>query len=116
MCPMALALQGPGAHGGPVTDWTAAGAVISELDREVCLQLLDEARFGRVVLSVDCLPVALPVNFAMMGSDVVFATGPGAMFDAASRGDVLSVQADGIEPIYHTGWSVLVTGQAQVIV
>lgn len=90
-------------------------ASLTELDRAQCLDLLGTARFGRLVLSVDCLPVALPVNFALLGDDVVFAAGPGSMLDAALRRDVLSVEADGIDPLYHTGWSVLVTGTSGVI-
>ena len=93
----------------------AEGAVITELDRGECLRLLGETRFGRVVLSVNCLPVAYPMNLALLGEDVVFATAPGSTLDAAQRGDVVSVEADGIDPLYHTGWSVLVTGSAAVL-
>ena len=90
-------------------------AVMTELDRGECLGLLGSARLGRVVLSVNCLPVALPVNVALMGEDVVFATGQGSTLNAALRGDVVSIEADGIDALYHTGWSVLVTGTASVI-
>ena len=88
---------------------------MTELDRDQCLELLGSARLGRVVLSVNCLPVALPVNVALLGDDVVFATGAGSTLNAALRGDVLSIEADGIDGLYHTGWSVLVTGTASVI-
>ncbi len=88
---------------------------MTELDRRECLGLLGSARLGRVVLSVNCLPVALPVNVALMGEDVLFATGPGSTLNAALRGDVLSVEVDGVDALYHTGWSVLVTGTARVI-
>jgi nitroimidazol reductase NimA-like FMN-containing flavoprotein (pyridoxamine 5'-phosphate oxidase superfamily) len=86
-----------------------------ELERRQCLELLAQTRIGRVVLSVDCIPVALPVNVAVLDGDVVFATGAGSKFDAAIRGQVVSVEADHIDPLYHTGWSVLVTGVAQVL-
>jgi len=86
-----------------------------ELDRVECLALLRQARLGRVVLSVDCLPVALPVNLTLDGEDVVFYTNTGAKTDAAVAGQVVSVEVDDIDPVYHTGWSVLLTGVAEVV-
>lgn len=86
-----------------------------ELDREECLELLGRATIGRVVLSVDCIPVAVPVNLSMVDGDAVFASDVGSKLDAAIRGQVVSVEADGVDGLYHTGWSVLLTGVAHVI-
>ncbi len=86
-----------------------------ELNRAECLNLLDHARIGRVVLSVKCIPVALPVNVCVIDGDVVFATDVGSKLDAAVHGTVVSVEFDDIDRIYHTGWSVLVTGVAEVL-
>jgi len=86
-----------------------------ELDRSQCLALLDGARVGRVVLSVDCIPVALPVNVSLLDDDVVFFTAAGSKLDAAVHGQVVSVEADEVDSMYDTGWSVLVTGIAQVV-
>jgi uncharacterized protein len=68
-----------------------------------------------VVLSVECLPVALPVNVAMLGEDVIFQTDGGSKLAAATEGQVVSVEADDIDFTYCTGWSVLVTGRAQIV-
>jgi nitroimidazol reductase NimA-like FMN-containing flavoprotein (pyridoxamine 5'-phosphate oxidase superfamily) len=86
-----------------------------ELDRQECLELLGRAAVVRVVLSVDGVPVALPVNVSVLDGDIVFVTDKGSKFDAAVRGQVVSVEADDVDPIYHTGWSVLVTGVAQLV-
>lgn len=86
-----------------------------ELDRQECLELLGHAGVGRVVLSVNGLPVALPVNVSVLDGDVVFATDKGSKLDAAVRGQVVSVEADGVDRLYHAGWSVLVTGVAQLL-
>ncbi len=85
------------------------------LGREECLELLGHAGIGRVVLSVRCIPVALPVNVAVLDGDVVFATNQGAKLDAAVGGTVVSVEVDGTDRLYHTGWSVLVTGVAELL-
>ena len=91
----------------------AAG--LRELGRQECLDRLGTAGIAHVIMSVDCIPVAFPVNVSVVDGDVVFATGPGAKLDAARRGDVVTVEADDVDRIYHTGWSVLVTGVAEVI-
>lgn len=73
------------------------------------------AGIGRVVLSVHAIPVALPVNVAVLDGNVVFATDEGSKLDAAVRGNVVSVEADGVDTLYHTGWSVIVTGVAELL-
>jgi nitroimidazol reductase NimA-like FMN-containing flavoprotein (pyridoxamine 5'-phosphate oxidase superfamily) len=86
-----------------------------ELGRAECLELLNRAGIGRVVLSVKCIPVALPVNVCLFDGDIVFATDEGSKFNAAVRGTVVSVEVDDIDRLYHTGWSVLVTGVAELL-
>jgi len=86
-----------------------------ELERTECLDLLVRARIGRVVLSVKCLPVALPVNMSLLDGDVIFSTDSGSKLTAAVEGQVVSVEADDIDLLYRTGWSVLVTGKAQLV-
>jgi len=86
-----------------------------EMDREQSLAYLRTARIGRVVLSVKCLPVALPVNLAVYGDDVLFVSDSGAKVNAAIEGQVISVEADDVDPQYCTGWSVLVTGRAELV-
>ncbi|HTT87425.1 MAG TPA: pyridoxamine 5'-phosphate oxidase family protein [Acidimicrobiales bacterium] len=92
-----------------------AALALVELGRAECLALLEGVGVGRVVFSSDCLPVAIPVNIAVVDDSVVFSTGFGGKFEAARRGDVLTIQADEIDRVYHTGWSVLVTGVAEVL-
>jgi len=92
-----------------------AELTLVELERDECMRLLAGAGVGRVVFSSDCLPVAVPVNVAVVGDAVVFSTGFGGKLEAASRGEVLAIEADEIDRMYHTGWSVLVTGVAEVV-
>ncbi len=86
-----------------------------DLDRKECLALLGRSTIGRVVLSVDCIPVAVPVNISLVDGDAVFATNIGSKLDAAIRGQVVSVEADDVDGLYQSGWSVLLTGVAQLI-
>jgi nitroimidazol reductase NimA-like FMN-containing flavoprotein (pyridoxamine 5'-phosphate oxidase superfamily) len=84
------------------------------LDRDVCLQLLAEATIGRVGVSHGALPVVLPVNFVLTDAGVVFRTRRGTKLDAAVDGAVVAFEADAFDPLFHSGWSVVVTGVAAV--
>lgn len=85
------------------------------LDREVCLSLLSSTHVGRLALSIDALPVILPVNFVVHDEKVVFRTAPGTKLSAAARSAVVAFEVDDIEPLRHEGWSVLVTGRAHEV-
>lgn len=84
------------------------------LDREVCLRLLADATIGRVGVSHGALPVVLPVNFVLTDVGVVFRTRRGTKLDAAVDGAVVAFEADSFDPLFHSGWSVVVTGVAAV--
>lgn len=79
-----------------------------------CWQLLACAAVGRVALVRGGLPSVLPVNIHAADGAVWFRAGPGALLDAALANDVLAVEADEVDPFGHTGWSVVVTGRAEV--
>ncbi len=91
------------------------GRSLEVLDRAECLRLLEHEPVGRIGLTSAALPVVLPVNFALDGKRVVFATEPGTKLDAARAGDVACLEVDGYDAVNHTGWSVLVTGKLREI-
>ncbi len=57
----------------------------------------------------------LPVNSVLDGKTIVFSTGPGDKLTAVRDGRRVSFEADDVERAVHTGWSVLVTGTAEVV-
>ena len=85
---------------------------LCELTADECLTLLTSVPVGRVGLSIDALPVVLPVNFAVIDGNIVFRTVAGTKFDAATTGAVLAFEADRYAPSDPSGWSVLVQGVA----
>lgn len=96
---------------------TAMGRYLASepLTRADCLRLLDRADLARVVLSVRCLPAALPARIALFEEDhLVLASRESAVLLAARRGDVISVQIDGLEDD-GTTWSVMVSGIASTV-
>jgi two-component system, NarL family, response regulator DevR len=83
------------------------------LSRDACLRLLATATLGRVGVSVDALPRVLPVNFRFDGGRILIRTGTGTKLDAAADNAVVAFEVDEIDPVAHTGWSVVVTGMAR---
>jgi len=85
------------------------------LRREDCLRLLASATLGRIAITAGALPTVLPVNFRLVGDQIVFRTGAGTKLDAATQNAVVAFEVDDIDPVWHTGWSVVVTGVAREV-
>ncbi len=86
-----------------------------ELSRAECMELLRGTRIARVVLSVNCIPIALPVNVSVLDEDLVFGTQSSSVLTSSVHGQVVSMEADEIDLESCKGWSVLVTGIAQLV-
>ncbi|WP_436791925.1 pyridoxamine 5'-phosphate oxidase family protein [Yinghuangia sp. YIM S10712] len=86
-----------------------------ELGRDEALALLAGAQVGRVVFSQRALPAVRPVNFAVRGTDVVFRVRGDSSFAGALDGNVVAFEADEVDPANRSGWSVVVTGLAEIL-
>jgi transcriptional regulator with XRE-family HTH domain len=109
-------LEGSG-FGEPVgTGHPPAGvAEVHELDPRECHALLRSGGVARVVFVADRGPVALPVNFRMLGEDIVFRTGDGSIGQAVTAGGVLGFEVDHLDDALGEGWSVLATGHGELV-
>ena len=85
-----------------------------ELDRDECLRLIASAPIGRLAVVIAGRPLVFPVNFTLDGEAVVLRTDIGTKLHGARRGPV-AFECDGIDSMYHTGWSVLVVGHAEEV-
>ena len=83
-----------------------------ELTKSECFALLARERLGRVAVVDDRGPVVFPVNFVLDRHMVVFRTDEGTKLDAACRGSRVAFEIDGTDAAAHTGWSVLIRGEA----
>ena len=79
------------------------------------LSLLAGVPFGRVVFSRDALPAIRPVNHIVDGGSIIIRTHLGAAVLSAI-GMVVGYEADSIDPVTRTGWSVIVIGLAKRVV
>jgi nitroimidazol reductase NimA-like FMN-containing flavoprotein (pyridoxamine 5'-phosphate oxidase superfamily) len=75
-----------------------------------CWKLLHGRILGRVAIVVDGVPRVFPVNYIVVDEDIVFRTDHGMKLEAARNGELAAFEVDHADPMYHTGWSVLVTG------
>jgi nitroimidazol reductase NimA-like FMN-containing flavoprotein (pyridoxamine 5'-phosphate oxidase superfamily) len=80
------------------------------LERDECLRLLATVTLGRLGITSGALPTVLPVNYRFDGSRILFRTGVGTKLDAATHNAVVAFEVDEVDPVTHTGWSVVVTG------
>jgi nitroimidazol reductase NimA-like FMN-containing flavoprotein (pyridoxamine 5'-phosphate oxidase superfamily) len=83
-----------------------------ELTKSECFALLAREQLGRVAVVDDRGPIVFPVNFVLDRHMVVFRTDEGTKLDAACRGSRVAFEIDGTDTAAHTGWSVLVRGEA----
>jgi len=83
------------------------------LDRAECLRLLSLSERGRIAVTIGALPVILPIRFVLDVGRVVLCVGQGTVLDRATDDNVVSLQADGIDPASGAEWSVSVIGVAR---
>ena len=87
-----------------------------ELGRQECLRRLAKVPVGRIVYTRQALPAVLPVNFGLDGDGaVVLRTSAASELVRAIDGAVVAFEADDVDPVRHSGWSVIVTGTAMVV-
>lgn len=89
-----------------------------ELQTWECIDLVRSQSIGRVCLLDHGFPIALPVNYRLIGTDgqhqLVVRTSPNALI-ARSEGPA-SIEIDEIDLDARTAWSVLVRGHMRHVV
>jgi nitroimidazol reductase NimA-like FMN-containing flavoprotein (pyridoxamine 5'-phosphate oxidase superfamily) len=94
---------------GPITP------VVSVLTPEECGILLGSVPVGRVAYVVDGVPQVLPVNFSLMGKDIVIqTTAQSRLANLAVAGRLLAFEVDDIDESSRLGWSVLLHGPSRI--
>lgn len=84
-----------------------------ELATDTCWSLLRSQEVGRLGVVVRHWPLIVPVNYRLDEQTVVIRTA-GIVAAAADTANV-TFQLDQVDPLAHTGWSVLVRGLAEVV-
>lgn len=95
---------------------TDAQTRVTELSREESIRLLQDKSFvGRVGFMATGQIVVLPVNYLAEDDVIYFCTADGTKLSALSGGAAVAFEVDSSQPMYHSGWSVLVHGTAHEV-
>jgi hypothetical protein len=96
-----------------------------ELTESECWRLLASVSIGRVVFTHRAMPAIRPVNHLVDGRTIIIRTHNGAAITSramkeagrpsAPHGSVVCYEADDLDPVRHTGWSVIATGLARLV-
>ena len=89
---------------------------LQDLKSGECRRLLSESSVGRLATRGGDAPDIRPVNFLLREGQLgegqlVIRTGDGEILAAARRGETASFEVDAIDPLEHTGWSVVAVGK-----
>ena len=82
------------------------------LSEEECWQLLRHQHIGRLAVCIAGQPEIFPVNYAVHEGSIYFLTAEGTKFAGAVLGSGVAFEIDAADPLFHTGWSVMVRGRA----
>jgi len=87
---------------------------IEFLPEAACIDLLRSVEVGRIVFTDRAMPAIRPVTFVVVDDSVVLRTAPASRLARAVVGAVVAFEADEVHPSERRGWSVVVTGQAEL--
>jgi transcriptional regulator with XRE-family HTH domain len=99
----------PGQHG------PARHPMLETLTEAECRAHLEPGGIGRFLFVEDRGPVAVAVNYAMLGGDIVFRTDDTTAEAGAVGQPRVSFDVDHIDDVLSEGWSVLVSGTASIL-
>jgi len=80
------------------------------INEEECRDYLAGGGVGRVIFRSAGRPLALPVNFKMLGDDVIFRSENDGEVSTIAPQEPVSFEVDRIDDAMREGWSVLATG------
>jgi nitroimidazol reductase NimA-like FMN-containing flavoprotein (pyridoxamine 5'-phosphate oxidase superfamily) len=86
------------------------GSSIMRLEPSECLNLLAQAKVGRIALSIGALPVIRPVRFVLSAGHVVFRAAPASQLSKAAADAVVAFQVDHADEDRARGWNVMAHG------
>ena len=91
------------------------GTVLEHLSQYECLRLMGSVPVGRIVYTRQALPGVELVNFTLDYDEIVIRTDGGGKLAAATRGAVVAFEADSLDPVSRSGWSVTVVGNSRAV-
>ncbi|MCD4525787.1 pyridoxamine 5'-phosphate oxidase family protein [Nocardioides sp. cx-173] len=88
---------------------------LAELTPYDCWSLLEDVEVGRVAWCTIDGPAVVPVNVTVADGALWFRTAPYSTLVNHCRGGRVAVEIDNLDPTRRAGWSVVVTGIAEIV-
>lgn len=86
-----------------------------DLEESVCWRLISRVAVGRVGFIYDGEPMVLPVNCVVVDGNIAFRTAGDSMLHDLGDGTRVAFEADHVDPVAESGWSVLVRGSLREV-
>jgi len=113
---MPSTLEGAGLNLPPGQRSAARNASLRDLTEAECRALIAPGGVGRFLfVQPGRGPVAIPVNFTMDGTDVIFRISSDSEITEGVHQQPVSFDVDHLDEALSEGWSVLLTGVASII-
>lgn len=109
------ALSGTGLEEPPGRGVPGKGPALEALNEAESWSHLRPGGVGRFLFLDASGPVAVPVNYKLLGDDVVFRTAAGTSLTSGAGQGTVSFEVDHLDEDLGEGWSVLVNGAAHVV-
>ncbi|MFI9004259.1 helix-turn-helix domain-containing protein [Streptomyces sp. NPDC053541] len=107
-------LTGYTAEFAPGRGQAAYHARMNAIDQEECWALLDDHGVGRVAVTGRDGPEIYPVNYQVVGRELLFMTADDTpLARAAAAGAAIAFEEDHADEAFSQGWSVLIVGPAR---
>jgi uncharacterized protein len=87
---------------------------LEEIGTDECWNLLESQNIGRFAVAAGPYPLVFPVNYAVDRRHILFRSAAGTKLWAIHRSNVV-FEIDQIDPIHHSGWSVMAWGAAHEV-
>lgn len=94
---------------------TTEAKPLTALTQAECEALLATQEVGRLVYTRRALPAITPVNFVLRDGAIWIWTASTSSMWQAVRGAVVAFEADDLDRVAHSGWSVVVLGVAELV-
>ena len=91
------------------------GPMVEDLDRQNCLALLGQLRWGHLALTLDAMPAIRSVRFLLDEGDIRFWVAKGSRLQRAVSGAVVAFHAEKIDEPAGEATSVQVRGIAKPV-
>lgn len=91
---------------------------MKEMSTAEAMKWLGSVQIGRIFFTSRAMPAVRPVNHVIDAGEIIIRSHEGSAIVTAanaSRGAVVAYEADQLDPVTRTGWSVVVTGLAHLV-